>query len=128
MVTRTQLDRLTSRVEQLATVLEPETVAYVPIYRGESRDDALAAYDEERGSQPRAKRIEFNRVRHNWTRAKAKANGIHKFYCQGLDDLSALIKSCDGYRSLEDYRGEKPGSYQRKKCQTRGSESVEDKD
>ena len=59
MVTRAQLDRLTSRVEQLATVLEPETVAYVPIYPGETEDGALAAYDEERGSQPRAKRIEL---------------------------------------------------------------------
>lgn len=107
MVTRTQIDRLANRVDQLATALEPVTVGYVPVYPGESKVEALAAYDEERGSQPRAKRIEFVFVKHNWTRAKAKTHGIHKFYCEGLDDLSALISSCDGRRSLAAYTGKR---------------------
>ena len=96
MVTRTQLDRLTSRIEKLATELDPEPTATVPLYHGETEQEALAAYEEERGSLKHCTRIEFNRARPGETRAECMLSGMHGCYCMSPDELGRVLKEIDG--------------------------------
>ena len=96
MVTRTQIDRLTSRVEQLANVIDPEATVAVPVYHGETEQEALAAYEKERGALKPGTRIEFNHARPLETRAECIASGMHGFYCMTSDELGRLLKEIDG--------------------------------
>ena len=94
MVTRTQLDRLTSRVEQLANVVDPNPPAQVPVYDGDTEQEALAAYEKERGPIARNRRIVFKRF-YGETRATVQPVD-HMFHCMSPEELTALFKEIDG--------------------------------
>ena len=94
MVTRTQLDRLTSRIERLGATLDPDPILGVPLYEGETEPEALAAFEEQFGPMPPGMRVEFNRS--NRTRAVGMQSALHSILCLGPEELTAMFKDIDG--------------------------------
>lgn len=94
MVTRTQLDRLTSRVEKLANVLDPNPPAQVPVYDCEAEQEALAVYEVECGPPGRDRQIVFKRI-YGETRAEVRP-ADHLLNCMSSEEIAAMLKEIEG--------------------------------
>ena len=104
MVTKTQLDRLTSRVQRLGAAINPKEAIGVPIYAGETKQEAVAAYEKKMGPIDPGTPIEFNGGRPGQIRADAANDPADFLSYLNSRQMDELIKSCDGRRSLADYK------------------------
>jgi hypothetical protein len=86
MATRAQIDRIARQVDRLASSVNAESVAYVPIYDGESEAEALKAY-----GQPHLGGVTFNRARPGDRREVCQRSGMDTFYRLGPADVRHLL-------------------------------------
>ena len=93
MATRAQIERIARQVDKLASVLSEANTLYVPLYAGESEDDALRAHD-----QPHNGSVVFNGARPGDRRQACEASGLHTFYCLGPSDVRRMMATIGAAR------------------------------
>jgi hypothetical protein len=74
-ITRAQIASLRGKIERLCSHLEDSEKVYVPIYKGETREDAIIAFERQFGPTP-VTRMWFGHD--NWrTREEAVGSALH---------------------------------------------------